>query len=350
MPMRRVLLLALVSCLVGAAPAGAAIPRGWLGVHVDGPMTDGRAPATEWRALGASGAGSVRAAFRWSEIEPAPGAFDFSAPDAIVRAAAERGVRVLPVVHWTPAWAAAQPGRAGSPPRDPAEIARVLRALVGRYGPDGSLWREAPALPREPIRAWQIWNEPSIAKYWSVQPYQAGYVRLLRAAHRALHAADRGATVVAAGFPNRSWEDVAKLYRAGARRWMDAVALHPYTSRPTNVLRVIDRARAVMRRHGDARKPVWVTELSWPAAEGKVRGTPGFETTERGQAQRLEEGVRLLAAARARLRIAQVYWYTWLSADRGSPNSFDYSGLRRWRAGRIVDAPALRVFSRLARR
>ena len=52
-----------------------------------------------------------------------------------------------------------------------------------------------------------------------------------------------------------------------------------------------------------------------------------------------------LAAVRARYRIAQVFWFDWLSPPLGSPNAFDYSGLRRRnRNGSIVDKPALAAF------
>ena len=97
------------------------------------------------------------------------------------------------------------------------------------------------------------------------------------------------------------------------------------------------------------RKPIWVTELSWPAAKGKTKNTTGFETTDRGQAQRLGDGLRLLARARKRLRIERVFWYTWLSRE-DSPNSFDYSGLRRVRDDKLISVPALAAFRKAARR
>jgi len=56
-----------------------------------------------------------------------------------------------------------------------------------------------------------------------------------------------------------------------------------------------------------------------------------------------------LAAARRALRIERVYWYTWLS-EEGSPNSFDYSGLRRIRGSRTISVPALASFRAAARR
>ena len=213
-PMRAALLLAVLCLLLAAPAAGAAAPKGWLGVHVDGPMVDGRAPASEWDVLAASDAGFVRAAFRWSEIEPARGTYDFAVTDALVAAAAAREIPVVPVVHWTPGWAAARPGDAGSPPRDPADYARLLTTLAGRYGPRGSLWAEQPALRRTPIRAWQVWNEPNITRYWTRQPLALSYVALLRAADDALHAADPRARTVLAGMPNRSFESLWSCYNA----------------------------------------------------------------------------------------------------------------------------------------
>ena len=29
-----------------------------------------------------------------------------------------------------------------------------------------------------------------------------------------------------------------------------------------------------MKKYGDRRKPVWLTELSWPASKGKTTGAP----------------------------------------------------------------------------
>jgi hypothetical protein len=127
------------------------------------------------------------------------------------------------------------------------------------------------------------------------------------------------------------------------------MALHPYTGRPRNVIKLIEFSRREMRRYGDRRKPVWLTELSWPASKGKTRGVPGFVTTERRQAARLKLALRLLARSRKRLKIERVVWYTWLSLE-GGRNSFAWSGLRRVRGKRVVTARSFRVFRAAARR
>ena len=323
-------------------------PAGWLGVMADGPLTEGGAPAREWGRLDASGAGTVRVAFYWSDLEPRPGEHDWSAADDLVAQTADRGMRLLPVVLRAPEWA--RDGDQAAPPRDPADYARFLQAAVARYGPQGTFWAARPDVRRIPVRTWQVWNEPDLQEYWSVRPFAETYVALLREAAAAIRAADAGAQVVLAGLTNRSWEALEEVYAAGGQGHFDAVALHPYTRYPRNVPRVVDYGREVMARYGDAAKPVWVTELSFPATHGHtgLRVQPSFGTTDTGMAKRLKGAVRRLARARKRLNIAGVVWYTWISAYAGTEWP-DYSGLRRVRGSRVVGTPALRAFRRVAR-
>jgi hypothetical protein len=339
-----------------AAPASAAkrqVPRGWLGVVVDGPFNDPSfaGAGAEWDRMSGSGAEAVRTAIYWSAVQPTSAAeANFAASDAIVLDAARRRLGVLPVLQGTPGWAALHPGDPASPPRDPADFARVLGLLVARYGPNGSLWREHPEVVKTPIRQWQIWNEPNLTRYWNVAPWAPTYVKLLKAAHAALKAADPGARTILAGLPNESWEAIDQIYDAGGRGAFDVVALHPYTGIPAHVTRIVKIVRRKMQERRDGKLPIWVTELSWPAAEGKTVQHNDFETTDRGQSGRLKAVLPMLADERRTLRIGRVYWYTWLSQEGISDSAFDFSGLRRLRAGQLVSSPALTIFTRLARR
>ena len=72
------------------------------------------------------------------------------------------------------------------------------------------------------------------------------------------------------------------IYDAGARGSFDVVTLHPYTGKPKNVVRIVKIVRREMERRGDGKMPIWVTELSWPAAQGKTVQHHDFETTENG--------------------------------------------------------------------
>ena len=68
-PRRFLAALGVLGAVATAAPAHGAsrqVPRGWLGVTADGPLTDSAfgTPA-EWDRLAGSGAESVRTAFWW---------------------------------------------------------------------------------------------------------------------------------------------------------------------------------------------------------------------------------------------------------------------------------------------
>ncbi len=349
----RIVVLAALAALLVAAPASArSVPRGWLGAQADGPLTElGNPFGSEFDLMRSSGVEAVRTAFDWRAAQPdQSGPIDFAPMDAVVAAAAQRGLPVLPVVHRTPSWAAAHPSKgAASTPRGTAAYTAFLRALVGRYGPNGSLWAEQPSLPRTPIRDWQIWNEPNLTRYWSAQPFAKSYVKLLKASRRALRAADPGSRTILAGLPNESWIALRQVYKVGGRGAFDAVALHPYTGQPKNVIKLIRFARKEMKRYHDARRPVWLTELSWPASKGQTGGAPGFVTTERGQASRLKAALKLLARERKPLRIGKVIWYTWLSRE-GSQNAFDWSGRRRLRGDQLLSARSLAVYRSAAKR
>ena len=144
------------------------------------------------------------------------------------------------------------------------------------------------------------------------------------------------------------------LYAAGARGSFDVAAVHPFSARVSNVVKLARLARLEMRKAGDARKPLLLTELSWSSGKGKSTFNYGWETTEAGQAEKIRQVLPALAAERKRLGLAGLYWYTWLSRPVGGRDSFDYGGLRRVGGeGRSVDKPALRAWrdtiSRLTR-
>jgi hypothetical protein len=245
-------------------------------------------------------------------------------------------------VLYAPRWAAVDPASAASPPQ-PGKYAGFLRTLIQRYGPDGAFWAAHPGVAALPIRDWQVWNEPPSKGFWSKQPFAKRYVDLLKAARFAIKLTDPGARVVLAGLTWRSWEDIAKIYKAGGQGLFDAVSLHPYTKRPVDVVAIIQAVRKVMAANGDGALPVLVTELSWPSAKGRSRDHYGYEVTPAEQAARIREVLPLLARARTRLRLERVYWFSWLSSDTGR-YTFDYSGLRTIRGTTIRDKPGLAAF------
>lgn len=356
-PVRRAVPIAAltIALLLGpaAGPGQAAtrsVPQGFFGVMADGPLLgSGTNLEHEFDTMVGAGVESVRVAFYWSDAQPTPdGPTDYTETDRVVAAAAQRGLSVLPVVIRAPSWAARSPGDVASPPKGTADYARFVAALVRHYGPSGSFWAEHPEVPKAPVRDWQIWNEPNITRYWSQQPFAAGYVKLLRAARSAIKRADPGARIVLCGLANFSWRALRSIYQAGARRSFDVAAVHPFTGKVRNAEKIVKLNRAVMRHYGDARKPMMLTEVTWSSAKGKKVNTFGWETTEAGQAKRVTQALELFAQDRKALGIERVYWYTWLTPDFGSPNSFDWSGLRKLVDGTPTNKPALEAYRKVA--
>jgi hypothetical protein len=353
--MCRALVLGLLAALCLPGAAAAKLPRDFFGVMANGPLdTPGFAVNAENVRMKRLGVESERMEIAWDEVEPQQGQYDWELTDRKMLAAARAGLDILALVVRCPQWAAVDPSRLPfSPPRSAGDYARFMRTLVRRYGPGGVLWREHPAAPPRPVRAWQIWNEPNLAVYWTEQPFMRRYAELLDYAYDAVKRVDRRATVVMAGMANFSWKDLRRLFERGGRRLhFDVAAVHPFSGYPSDSVRIVKSNRRVLDRHGARTKPIWLTELTWSSAKGrKVPLTKGWETTEAGQAERLRQAYSLYVRDRRRLRLRRIYWYTWLTIDRDSPNSFDYSGLRtQLPDGRVVDKPAAYAFRTIARR
>jgi F420-dependent oxidoreductase-like protein len=152
------------------------------------------------------------------------------------------------MIYRTPRWASSAPNTGfyhGYMPADSETFANYMRALIARYGPMGSFWTENRDLPKVPVREWQIYNEPTRLGNLENQPAERYYIPLLRTAYRAIHAADRGATVVAAGLHNVSWETLARLYRHGLKGTFDVAAIHVYTSTVKRVLEIVREAERI---------------------------------------------------------------------------------------------------------
>jgi Glycosyl hydrolase catalytic core len=300
-----------------------------------------------------TGVRTVRSVFSWAAMQPAADQPpDFADTDALVARAARNNIEILPIVIYAPGWARLFPRKDASPPRSADDYVAFLNALVARYGPSGSFWAEHTAIPKRPLRTWQVWNEPQLRYQWSGKDWQAGYGVLLHAAHDALKKADPGCTVVLAGATNFAWDALDSLYAKGhIKGEFDVAALHPYTGSAGRVVKASQLFRAALKRHGDGRKPVWITELTWPASKGRVQPPSGLKalpTTDKGMATRLTRAYKLLRRTHV---VQRAYWYTWASAYRKADGIFDFTGLERFdpATGRFKAMPALRAFRLAAR-
>ena len=365
-------------CAGPALAAKRSVPFGFMGTVLD-PLPASTTPPAQLNGqmalMARSGVESLRSNLSWAAAEPAPGVYDWAASDRLVLAAASHGLSLLPIVEFTPTWAAPSQFAANNPqfhlPSDPSTFGTFMTALVDRYGPHGSLWDAYPRLRRYAVRDWQIWNEPAGNYDWLPRPWPQSYTKLLKVGYRAVHAADHGAQVVSgavvglntSGYYQSPWGEARAMYAAGAGRYFDVLAVNAYTNAPTaqgaaqNSIKIVRYVRNVMRNHGDAHKPIWVTELTWNAALHRIppKDYEGFATTAKAQAARLTDYYKDVAKDRA-LGVQRAFWYTWAStysfrnpADE-QPN-FAYAGLVKWRPGGAFSAlPVLSTYRQVARK
>ena len=311
--------LALLLC--GSGAAGAAIPKDFYGVA---PVTV--LSPSENSLAKHGGVDGLRPFFYWSSIEPTQGQFDFTQTDTIVRNAASAGLAITPVLFQTPTWASGCTSDrhclyyAPIGNLEPGWI-NFLDAVAARYGPGGTFWTD-PAnagVPDHPIRTWIVWNEENSAGYF--EPNGASpseFEGLLRASAKAIHAHDSGAKIVLGGLAGGSNVDrnagsipagkfLAKLYADGARRYFDAVALHPYSNTIKDLRQEVSADRKVMTKHGDAATPVWLTELGW----GSNHSSSSLSVGIHGQAKLLRKAFQLVLAHRTEWNVARLFWFTW---------------------------------------
>jgi hypothetical protein len=353
---------ALLLLLVAAPSASAArsVPFGFAGVHYSFELASAPAEAqdAQWDLMAESGVESVRTDFSWSISQGSRGApIDFTRSDAVVTRAAQRNIALLPVVNEAPPWARAYRSRPKSPPRLESDYARYIAALVTRYGPGGTFWTENPNLPRRPVREWQVWNEPHLRSYWNAPErsrwgYPAGYGKLLRTAYRAVKTRDRGAKVVLAGITQRAWEELEELYAGGRiKGYFDVAALQIFPQTVRRSVIATQLFRQALAKRGDRRKPIYLTELSWPASKGRTpRVRYLAHETSRSMAAKLSTAYGQLARRRRSLGLARVYWFTWATPYGRGGSVFNYSGLQEYRNGRFRAQPALGAFQRITRK
>jgi hypothetical protein len=324
MPRKLVLLIVIGAAALAPARAVADIPPGFIGIS---PQSAAR--ASDFELMREANISSARMLLFWAVVQaktPYLSDPEWRSFDHEVAVAARADIRVMPMLYGTPGWAAPEPNVL--PVRTPLQRwawASFLRAAAERYGRGGGLWGELPDLPYLPILRWEIWNEQNIVSF-DADPRPAKFATLLRIAGRALKRTDPRAEVIVGGFfgrplqipPNVAIGDyLAGIYRAGnVKRWFDGVGLHPYVAHAKAIAGQMRTLRRVMRAHGDAATPIYLTELGWGSAPGPTRWERGL----RGQAEQLDRALGMISANRQRWKVRGVWWYTW--SDEGGTCSF----------------------------
>ncbi|WP_165400383.1 GH39 family glycosyl hydrolase [Motilibacter rhizosphaerae] len=276
-----------------------------------GPAAQAPGRTTPW-AFGIHGSpaggedafGTVRlwdAGTTWSDLQPAPGRWDWTRLDAAVLDAESRRLEPVLVLGQTPAWASSDtrvPGMlhpgASMPPLDPRTWSAYVSAVATRY--------------RGRIRGYEVWNEPNyVSDYYHGTEQQLASLTVL--ARTALRAADPGALLIGPGFATRTQGQLGWLYRyldALPARTLDVVALHLYPPAgqgPEQAVAQLQTVEAALAGRGIT-APVWNTEVNLGVVGGTSLATPVPAPLDGAYV------ARLLLLSRA-AGIERTYWYTW---------------------------------------
>jgi hypothetical protein len=255
----------------------------------------------------------------WRDISPLQrGQYDWARLDNIVKITEERGLKLLVRLDHQPSWAQSDPAATipNGPPRDPALFGEFCGAMAQRY--------------RGRIGAYEVWNEPNLAREWGGQiPDPAGYVALLKACSLAIKGADPEAIVISAGMaPTDRDDDVSMpdikfyqgLYAAGGAPYFDMLGAHApgYMNPPERspedteadtflqsrvwTFRHVEDVRAVMVANQDADQQLAITEMGWTSDEVHQADYAWYAVTEQQKADYLVRAYQY----------ARTHWRPWI--------------------------------------
>ncbi len=213
--------------------------------------------------------------FPWAYYEPERGRYDWTHTDMVIRHTRNHGLTVIARLGMTPAWARPDPKQQETTdtyidPDSYADFANFVAVFAARY--------------RDDVQHIIIWNEPNLSFEWGYRPVNpAAYVDLLRVVYPAAHAANPDIIVLGGALaPTLEPPDspaglndllyLEAIYVAGGRAYFDVLSAHAYglgfapETPPDPALinfRRVELLREIMDAHGDAAKPIYVTEAGW---------------------------------------------------------------------------------------
>lgn len=289
------------------------------------------------------GIGWIRLDVDWNNIQPdGPTKYHWENLDRVVAAANARGLKLLPIITYSPSWArsSACPGAHECNPADPNRYAAFAAATVARYAPQG-------------IHQWEIWNEPNDHGFWGTTPNAGAYTSLLRAAYPAIKRTDPSATVITGGLASTDTDNgnipqldfVAGMYAAGAKPYFDAIGYHPYSFPVPPAYTATWNAwskmalntysiRSVMTAQGDAAKQIWITEYGAPT-NGPGGGSSLSNYNLEGNADHVDEAYQaalataFVQATNASPWAGPAFWYSYLDGGTSPETNENFFGLIR---------------------
>ncbi|MDD2598529.1 MAG: hypothetical protein PHO37_04815 [Kiritimatiellae bacterium] len=198
----------------------------------------------------------VRADFPWGSVQPNPDTWRFAHLDTILAAALPHAIQILPILDYNVSFA-----NPAYQHLDQWEL--YVRKTVERY--------------QDKIPVWEVWNEQNLDGFWK-DPEPANYLPLLRRSYETIKSINPDLKVAVGGYAGVPLDYIEKLYALGGGRYFDIMNVHPYSHphAPEHALEdQLENLKALMKKHGDGDKPIWITEIGWPTPE-QISPAPGL--------------------------------------------------------------------------
>lgn len=278
--------------------------------------------------------GSIRlwdSGTRWGDIVPSGGQWNFGRMDTYVEQAAVHHVPILYVLGSTPRWASARPeercpygyGCAAEPVRM-AHWEEYVRRVAQLY--------------KGKISAYELWNEPffsELKKEKGASDFYYGsvsnMVEMARIARKVLDEVDPKAILTTPGFTGNP-NQLELFLSSGGKQYVQAVAYHFYANSTKQFADQVFDVRAIMKRQGLERDPLWNTETGIevnPQDQFLPLGMHGLTRTE--AASRMVQYLVFGAAA----GLERYYYYAW---DNGRSGMLSAEGVRLPAMGGYIKA------------
>jgi len=302
---------------------------------------DGNMGADRYRRALILGAGWNRWPLYWDRVEKQPGSYDWSAYDRLVAADIRNGLRSNAILLGRPAfW---QDGHSvanlftpifadgsDSAGHDvPINLnnpwAQYVHYAVTRYRPGGVLAQHNDFGAGEGIRAWEVWNEPDVAQFWSGG--SEAYARLLKVAAIVIKTVDPEASVIFGGLlyaqDQGFLSQVLRRFQSDPLsvryNWFfDVMALHAYDD-PWRSGWLTKVAQDTLKSYNLTR-PIWVNETGvsvWNDYPGPVWAYSPDQRNRLATAQQ-QAHFLIMSAAFAWSKGVEVVMYHQLYDDCGN--------------------------------
>ncbi|MGO9124343.1 MAG: glycosyl hydrolase [Terriglobales bacterium] len=226
---------------------------------------------------------------KWSDINTAPGVYDWTRLDRMMGFTAANGQSVFYTVYSTPSWASSCPTCSCNAEKHESGACYAPNDLIADgSGTDQHLKDFVTALLQHEgagkIKYLEVWNEPNIT--FEFAGTVAQLVRMTKDVRSVANSIDPNILISSppeTGDGPQAADCVQMQYldqflAAGGGQYVDIIGLHGYVVNPEDIITRVNNTIAVMQKYGQTGKPIFVTEGSWATANGDMPADlePGF--------------------------------------------------------------------------